>query len=181
MAVSPSVSSEICLIPRMNLRKWIALGCLITAGFLPASHAAGKKDTPATVSFHLETDATDNPRMIFQQAAGGKMRTFSRVPEVSSKDVLSFAPFPADDGSYGILFSLKDHAAKRLAAVTNMGQGRFLISQLNGRTVDGVLIDKPVEDGKLVIWKGGTLADIAVLDESYPRIGQEGQKKKKKK
>lgn len=107
------------------------------------------------------------------------MRIFTRVPEVSTKDILSFAPFPADDGSYGILISLKDHAAKRLAAVTNIGQNRYLISMLNGRVVDGVLIDKPVEDGKLVIWKGATLADIAILDESYPRIGQEGKKKKK--
>jgi hypothetical protein len=163
----------------MNLRNFLILTCLITVGIIPPSQAAGKKDTPATASFHLETDPTDNPKMTFQQAAGGRMRTFSRVPEVSSKDVLSFAPFPADDGSYGVLFSLKGHAAQRLAAVTNMGQGRFLIAQLNGRTVDGVLIDKPVEDGKLVIWKGATLADIAVLDESYPRIGQEGKKKKK--
>jgi hypothetical protein len=163
----------------MNLRTFLTLSSLVLSGFIPSAHASGKKDIPATASFHLETDATDNPRMIFQQAAGGKMRTFTRVPEVSTKDILSFAPFPADDGSYGILFSLKDHAAKRLAAVTNMGQGRYLLAQLNGRVADGVLIDKPVEDGKLVIWKGGTLADIAILDESYPRIGQEGKKKKK--
>lgn len=163
----------------MNLRKYLIISCFTVIGIIPSTHASGKKDTPATVSFHLETDPTDNPKMTFQQAAGGKMRTFSRVPEVSSKDILSFAPFPADDGSYGILFTLKGHAAERLAAVTNMGQGRFLISQLNGRTVDGVLVDKPVADGKLVVWKGCTLADIAILDESYSRIGQEGKKKKK--
>jgi hypothetical protein len=165
----------------MNLRILFTLACLIPIALLPAVHAAGKKDTPARASFHMETDPTDNPKMVFQQAAGGRMRTFTRVPEISTNDIFSFAPFPADDGSYGILFALKDHAAKRLAAVTNMGQGRYLLSQLNGRVVDGVLIDKPVEDGKLVIWKGATLADIAILDESYPRIGQEGQKKKKKK
>jgi hypothetical protein len=164
----------------MNARNRTCTAILILAGFLPTALASGKKEITAKVSFHLETEATDNPRMIFQQAAGGKMRTFTRVPEVSSKDILSFAPFPADDGSYGILIQLKNHAGQRLDAVTNMGQGRYLLSLLNGRVVDGVLIDKPVRDGKLVIWKGATLADITILDESYPRIGQEGQKKKKK-
>ncbi len=81
----------------------------------------------------------------------------------------------------GTRIQLKEHAARRLEATTNMGQGRFMVSRLNGRVVDGVKIDKPVVDGKMVIWKGVTLADIAVLDESYPRIGKEGEKKKKKK
>ena len=164
----------------MNFRIFSCIAFLCLLASLPWAHASGKKDVPATVSFHMETDPTDNPRMTFQQAAGGKMRTFTRVPEVSTKDVLSFAPFPADDGSYGLLFTFKEHSARRLAAVTNIAQGRYLLSRLNGRVVDGVLIDKPVEDGKLVVWKGATLADIAILDESFPRIGQEGQKKKKK-
>lgn len=163
----------------MNLWNPLTLACFALALSAAPATASGKKEKPGTATFHLETDPTDNPRMTFQQAAGGKMRTFTRVPEIGSKDIQSFAPFPAEDGSYGILINLKDHAAKRLAAITNNAQGKYLISQINGRVADGVLIDGPVNDGKLVIWKGATLADIAILDESYPRIGQEGQKKKK--
>lgn len=154
---------------------------LFCAGFPLSAHAGGKKEPAASISFHMEGDPTDNPKMIFQQQAGGRMRVFSRTPDVASKDIMSFAPFPSDAGDYGIMVVLKEHAARRVSALTNASQGRFLISRLNGRVVDGVLIEKPVEDGKLVIWKGATLQDIALLDESFPRIGQEGKKKKKKK
>jgi hypothetical protein len=142
--------------------------------------AAGKKGDKASVSFHMETEATDNPKMIFPQEANGHTRYFRRMPEVSTKDIASFSPFPSDagGGDYGIVFILKENAAKRLGAVTNMNPGRWLISQLNGRVVDGVLVDKPVNDGRLVIWKGATLADIALFDEQLPRIGQQGKKKK---
>lgn len=146
----------------------------------PALHAAGKKEDKATVSFHIETEATDNPKMIFPQLVNGQTRYFRRVPEAILKDVHSFSPFASDlgGGDYGLLLTLKGHAAKRLSAITTVNQGRWMISQVNGRVVDGVLIDKPVNDGRLVIWKGVTLADIALLDEELPRTGQEGKNKK---
>lgn len=128
----------------------------------------------------MEAALSDNPKMIFRQQAAGEMRAFSRVPDIGSKDIRSFTSFPSEDGDYGLLFLLNEPAQRRLAATTNVGQGRFLCAMLNGRVVDAVKIDKPVEDGKLVIWKGATIADIAALDESYPRIGQEGNKNKKK-
>ncbi len=154
----------------------------LLASLLPASPlaASGKKEVKAFVSFHMETDPTDNPKMTFEQLTVGKTRTFRRVPEVSTKDIASFVPFPSGDGGdYGVLFILKENAAKRLSAVTNMNQGRYMVSQLNGRVVDGVLISKPVEDGQLVIWKSVTIADIKLLDDSFPRAGEEGKRKKK--
>ena len=126
----------------------------------------------------METEATDNPKMIFPQMTNGQQRFFRRMPEISIKDIVSFNPFPSDAGGddYGIVFTLKPSAARRFSAVTNANQGRWLIAQLNGRVVDGVLIDKTVNDGNLVIWKGVTLADIATLDKSLPRTGEEGKK-----
>ena len=91
----------------------------------------------------------------------------------------AFSPFPADSGQgFGLVLKLKPNAVNRLAALTSANQGRWLISQVNGRAVDGVLIDKPVNDGFIVIWKGVSDADIAVLDKELPRIGAENQKKK---
>ena len=162
----------------MSLR--IIMLLLAVATLIPCTHAAGKRGEKASISFHMETDAGDNPKMIFQQAmANGQTRYFRRMPEISTKDMLSFSPFPADDGSYGLVFRLKPPAARRLTAITSANQGRWLAAMINGRAVDGVLIDRQVEDGMSVVWKGATLADIALFDASLPRIGQENAKKNK--
>ncbi|MEI6175718.1 MAG: hypothetical protein WCS43_02400 [Verrucomicrobiota bacterium] len=130
----------------------------------------------------METDENENPKMTFKQLANGQTRFFRRMPEFSTKDIVSFSPFPSEVGEgYGVIFKLKDNAARRLSAITNVNQGRWMIAQVNGRIVDGVFIDKQVDDGALVIWKGVTLQDVTLFDTSLPRIGEEGKKKPKKK
>ena len=127
----------------------------------------------------METDVSDNPKMIFPQLANGQTRYFRRMPDVSLKDMASFNPFPSEFGGddYGIVFRLKPNAVNRFAALTNANQGRWMISQVNGRVADGFLIDRQVSDGVVVIWKGVTLADIALFDAQLPRTGEEGKKK----
>jgi hypothetical protein len=151
-----------------------ALLMMLVLALSPSVYASGKKQTKAILSFHMETESTDNPKMIFQQLANGKVRTFRRMPEVTTKDVQGFTPFPSEGGgdNYGMVIQLRDNAAKRLASITNINQGRWMITQANGRIVDGVLIDKQIDDGRLVIWKGLTLADIDFFDKTIPRIGQ---------
>lgn len=147
----------------------------------PAVHASGKKEAKAAVSFHIETEASDNPKMIFPQLTNGEKRFFRRMPEVSTKDIISFSPFPAEGGEdYGVMFKLKPNVKNRLAAITNINIGKWMVAQINGRVVDGILIDKQVDDGFIVVWKRVTLDDIAILDKQMPRIGQEGKKKKEK-
>ena len=46
---------------------------------------------PSTI---VKLDANENPKMIFQQEVGGKPRFFRRMPEIGTKDVMSFSPFP---------------------------------------------------------------------------------------
>jgi hypothetical protein len=159
--------------------RFAALLMSLVLALAPAVFAGGKADNKASVSFHMETESTDNQKMIFPQEVAGQTRYFRRVPEITTKDVVSFSPFPAEaGGDYGIVFRLKENAARRLTAITNVNQGRWMIAMINGRVADGVLIDKQVDDGVVVIWKGVTLADITVFDDSLPRIGQEGRKKK---
>jgi hypothetical protein len=145
----------------------------------PAAYAGSKADNKTQISFHMETENSENPKMIFQQDIGGGTRYFRRAPEVSTKDIIAFSPFPSEGGGdYGVVFKLKDNATRRLSAVTSSNQGRWMITMINGRPVDGVIIDKQIDDGIIVAWKGVTMADIAVFDESMPRIGQEDRKKK---
>ena len=158
-----------------------ALLTMLVFAFTPAALASGKAENKASLSLHVQAEATDNPKMIFAQLANGKTQYFRRMPEFTTKDVASFSPFPSDAGGddYGIVFKLKDTAAKRLAAISNINQGRWMIAQVNGRVVDGVLIDKQIDDGLVVVWKGVALADVNVFDAALPRIGQVGKKKNK--
>jgi len=154
---------------------------VVSALMTPTVLAGGKAATAASLTFHMETDANDNPKMVFAQMTNGKVRYFRRTPEIITTEVKSFSPFPAEGGEgYGIVFKLDDSAAKRFAAVTNANQGRWMIAQMNGRVVDGVFIDQTINDGMVVVWKDATLADIKIFDDALPRIGQEGKKKKKK-
>lgn len=154
---------------------------MLVLALAPAVFAGGKADNKASISFHMETESTDNPKMIFPQMANGQTRYFRRMSEINIEDVSAFSPFPSDAGGddYGIVCKLKDNAARRLAALTNMNQGRWMVSRVNGNVVDCVLIDKQVDDGHVVIWKGITLADITLIEKKLPRIGQEGKKKKR--
>ncbi len=157
----------------------LALLMVVVVASAPATLAGGKKENKGSISFHIETADTDNPKMIFSQMAFGRMRSFLKSPYITLLDVESFAPFPSDiKDEYGLVLQLKSNAITRLAALTNANQSRWMIVQLNGRVVDGVQIDKQIDDGRMVIWKGVTLQDIAILDGDIPRIGQEGKKKK---
>lgn len=132
--------------------------------------AGGNPKNKASITFHLETAATDNPKMIFPHAIGGKTRYFTRSADFILKDVATIDPRPDDSGlGYGIVIRLKPSAAQRLSAITNVNQGRWLVSSVNGRIVDGVLIDKQIDDGVLVIWQGLTLEDIALIEKALPR------------
>jgi hypothetical protein len=125
------------------------------------------------LTFHLQAEEGDNPKMTFPQLTAGKQLVFRRLPEVGTRDIASFNAFPSRDGDgYGLLLQLKPGAVNRISAVTNMSQGRWLLAMVNGRTADAVLIDKPVNDGQLVIWKGVSEAEVAQLDQTLPRIGE---------
>lgn len=146
--------------------------CLLLFVSTGAALAGGNKGKKVNVSFHMETEGTDNPKMIVPHVIAGKQRFFRRIPEVSSKDFVAFTPFPAEDqASYGVVFQMKDVSRNRFAAVTTNNSGRWLICQAFGRVVDAVLIDKPVNDGAIVIWSGLSLEEVRELDKALPRIG----------
>ena len=162
-------------------RRIAALIALLALVFTPVAKAGGKAGEMGMVTFHLETEEGGNPKMVFPQMDEGKQRWFSRTPEITMKDVEAFRPFPSGNGeAYGAVFQLKDPGKRRLNALSIAHQGKYLLAQANGRVVDGVIIDKAVDDGLIVIWKGLTDDDVKLFDKVLPRIGDDGKKKKKK-
>lgn len=154
----------------MNLAR-ILMAALAMILILPAS-AGGKKENNAIIAFHMETDPGDNHTMIFTQFVAGKERVFRRMPEIGTKDIETFNPFPSKDGEgFGLVFRVKNAAKHRLAAVTANSTGRWFIARVNGRIVDGVIVDQQITDGELIIWKGVSLAEVNELDKRFPRFG----------
>ncbi len=145
----------------------------------PASFGGANKNGKASVSFHLQAENLDNPKMIFAASIHGEQRVYGRNPEFSVKDMASFRPFPTgeDELSYGVVIYLKPHAAQRLTHITNANRGKWLAAQVNGRPVDEVIINDTVNDGMLVIWNNLTMADIETLEKALPRA-EEAKKDK---
>src|SRR6478735_2836899 len=94
-----------------------ALSMMVVLALSPAVWAGGKKQNKVSVTFHMETESTDNPKMIRPQLVNGQTRYFRRMPDFSTKDIASFSPFPSDAGGddYGVVFKLKGPAINRLA------------------------------------------------------------------
>ena len=156
----------------MTLPRLFAIALLSLCPGLTAQ-AGGKKGENSGISFHLQGDPTDNPKMVFAQLNAGQQMVFRRNPEVMTKDIAAFNPFPSQDGQgFGMVIQLKPSAKNRIAAVTNANVNRWMLAMVNGRRVDAVVIDKMIEDGHLVIWKGIGAAEIEAFDKEIPRIGE---------
>jgi hypothetical protein len=156
----------------MNLPRLIAVVLLALCPGL-TTHAGGKKGEKSGISFHIQADPTDNPKMIFAQPTNGQQLVYRRNPEILTKDIAAFNPFPSQDGEgYGAVVQLKPSAKSRFAAISNININRWMVAMVNGRVVDAVIIDKQVDDGYLVIWKGIGKAEIDAFDAMVPRIGE---------
>ena len=163
----------------MTLPRLFAISMLALCPGLSA-YASGKKGETAGITFHLQADESDSPKMTFPQLTAGKQLTYRRSPEINIKDIAAFNPFPSQDGEgYGAVLQLKPHAKNRFAAISNSNVNRWMVAMVNGRIVDAVIIDKQVDDGFLVVWKGIGSAEIDAFDQTVPRIGEKTPRKKK--
>lgn len=160
----------------MNIFRTL-LCLLLVCGF---TYGAGEKAPKSTVSFHLESDGGEGPKMVFPQLVAGTERHFRFTPEITTTQVVAFRPFPSDRGDYGMVLQLNQVGKNRLASTTAANVGKWMIAQANGRVVDGVVIDQAVTDGLIVIWKGISLPEVRVLETMIPRIGEDRKAWKKR-
>ena len=162
----------------MTLPRLFAVAVLALSPGLSA-HASGKKGETSGISFHVQAEETDNPKLVFPQETAGKRVFYRRSPEVITKDIAAFNPFPSQDGEgFGVVLQLTPNAKSRFAAISNSSVNRWMVAMVNGRIVDAVIIDKEVNDGYLVIWKGIGAAEIDAFDQTVPRFGEKKPRKK---
>ena len=160
---------------------------LLSLLLIPLATAGGKKSEGLKVSFHIQADPGEGKKLVFTQKTAGQDIIYRIHPEISTKDVVAFLPFPADDEvSYGMMLQLKAGAKQRLTSISAESRGKYLLAVVNGQVRDAVLIDRVVEDGLIVIWQRISAPEVRQADAQMPRIGQspkewkESLKKKKK-
>ena len=138
-----------------------------------STYAGGKKTPPASITFHMEGAEAEAPKFARKIRTLAGDRYFRKVPEVATRDIVAYSPFPADDKkTYGLVFKLSPQASRRLFATTTNNRGKLLLSLINGQAAGVVRIDKPVSDGILVVWSGITQAEVKKYDMLVPRIGE---------
>ncbi len=127
-----------------------------------------------TLRAHVEANANDGAVFSTQlrSPATGKNIVIEKVPSISERDVLAFYPYPAADGSYGVLFKLSDHGKLALDTLSLEKRGTFLYVFVNGRPAAELQVDKRVSDGKLFVPSGLTQADIDLMKKDWRLIGQ---------
>lgn len=154
----------------MRRRPLILLFLLATAMWCPGM---GKQYKLYLVTFHIEGEETDNPKMITPVKLGQEHRQyfFSKIPSFTDNDIQWFYPFSAADGvSFGAAFRMKEHATVELKAVSLTNQGKLLGIRCSDAPLQAVLIDKPIDDGVVVIWSGLQQRHLQEFRKRFPHV-----------
>lgn len=141
--------------------------------------AGGKKPDPNIISFHEQGTAEEGPKMVFPVPVKGRQVYFRKSPAITNRDIVAYRPFASNSGN-GVTLQLNPVAARRLYAITAQEQGHWILAMANGRPVDAVIVNAPVEDGMLVIWEGLQPVEIQRMTLQWPLIGEDPASWKKR-
>tara|TARA_R110000850_G_scaffold16044_9_gene50060 strand:+ start:1414 stop:1848 length:435 start_codon:yes stop_codon:yes gene_type:complete len=125
------------------------------------------------VTMHVESEPDSNPKMVTPVKLGSEHRQyfFSKLPTFTDADIAWFYPFTAQDGvSYGAAFRFKDHATVELKAITLTNQGKLLGVRCSDAPIGAVLIDRPIDDGVVVVWQGLQQRHLNEFQKRFPHI-----------
>lgn len=108
---------------------------------------------PYPIFFLSEADSSEGMSAKFILMYNG--RPYTRMPIVTHKNIASYHSFMSmQDGSFGVVFTLKKELVNRLYMATVNRQGMLILPVVNGLAFQPLRIDGPITDGKLVIWSG---------------------------
>lgn len=145
---------------------------LLLAILLPAVSEA--KKLRSTLRVHLEANSMDGPVFStpMRSPSTGKSLAIQKKPTISEQDVIAYTPYPAADGSFGVLYQLSDHGKLALDTLSVEKRGTNIYIFVNGRGVAELQIDRRVSDGKLYVASGLSQKDLDLMKKDWPLIGQ---------
>ena len=121
------------------MKQFVILFALITPTLV---FAGGKKTPPASLSFHIEGSAQEGPKFVRKVKTLAGEKHFRKSPEISTRDIIAFSPFPAEDkNTYGLILQLNKIAKRRLFTSTSTNRGKLLLTLMNGQAMGVVRVD----------------------------------------
>ena len=128
-------------------------------------------------SFRVHAQANPRDSEVFASSVhaqiSGKEVAIEKMPWISERDVMAFAVYPAQGGTYGALIQLDEHGRVVLDTLSIEHRGSFLFVFINGRFITELQIDKRVSDGRIYIPSGLTAADIDLMKKDWRLIGEQ--------
>ena len=143
--------------------------CLAGWGFVTEVQANGRKAT-TFLSFHIEAESVEEGKMVERIRLGNKDYFFRRAPEITNDQVETFYAFRSSNGrSFGAAFKLNKVGKQRLTVITEVSVGQRLLTAVNQKPINFVVIDTPIRDGVIVVWSGLTAEHIEMFDDELDR------------
>jgi hypothetical protein len=152
---------------------------------LGASAFGSSQKPKVTVRFHAEVNPNDGTSfaMPVNLQYARRAAHVARVPAFSEKQIRAIYPFEAADGTWGCYFQLDDQGRIRLETMSSEQMHTALVlfigTKLGQHQVVDMLIDKIISTGAITVPRGMTAAEVVVLKEQFPVIGEEKNKRKK--
>jgi hypothetical protein len=151
---------------------------------LGASAFGSSQKPKVTVRFHAEVNPNDGTSfaMPVNLQYARRAAHVARVPAFSEKQIRAIYPFQADDGTWGCFFQLDDQGRIRLETMSSEQMHTALVLFVGTKTgqhqVIDMLIDKTISTGAITVPRGMTAAEVVVLKQQFPVIGEEKNRKK---
>ena len=135
--------------------------------------AADLEAEPRHCTFRVYIEANSRHGSVFAQpirSITGKDVFIEKMAWLSERDVKSFYPYRAADGTYAALLKLDDHGRTVLDTLSVEHRGSFLYVFLNGRPLTELQIDRSVSDGTIYLASGLTAVDIKSMKTDWKLI-----------
>jgi hypothetical protein len=135
---------------------------------------AEAKQRHCILRIHAEANAHDSDvfSRTIQSQFTGKSVVIEKTPALSERDVVAFRPYPAQDGSYGVLVQFNDHGKFALDTLSVEKRGGFVFVFVNGRAITELQVDRRVADGRIYLPSGLNAGDIELMRKDWRIIGE---------
>lgn len=132
------------------------------------------KERHCILRVHAEANERDGATfsMGIRSQVSGKNVFIEKTPTLSEHDVTAFRPYPASDGTYGVLLQFDEHGKMVLDALSIERRGSYLFVFVNGRALTELQVDRRVSDGKIYLPSGLVAADIELMRKDWHVIGE---------